>query len=133
LLITEVRIRPVHAVGRIKALASVTFDAELVVHDVRIIEGSKGLFVSMPSRRNPGGDYYDVAHPITAEARNILQATVLDAYEHSLEDETESEEARHTGAQESVAQQVPQTETQATEAQASEAQEARRLETELAY
>jgi len=86
------------------------------------------LFVSMPSRRNPGGDYYDVAHPITAEARNILQATVLDAYEHSLEDETESEEARHTGAQESVAQQVPQTETQATETQASEAQEARRSE-----
>lgn len=87
MLITEVRVRPVHSVGRIRALASVTFDHEFVVHDVRIVEGEKGLFVSMPSRRNPSGDYYDVAHPITAEARNILQATVLDAYEHSQQDD----------------------------------------------
>lgn len=88
MLISEVRVRPVNSAGRIRALASVTFDEELVVHDVRIVEGENGLFVSMPSRRNPSGDYYDVVHPITAEARNILQATVLDGYEHSQKEST---------------------------------------------
>jgi len=84
LVITEVRVHPLRGVGRIRALASVTLDSEFVIHDLRIIEGDNGLFVAMPARRNASGDYYDVAHPITAEARAQLQSAVLEAFERTV-------------------------------------------------
>ncbi|MCG0275842.1 MAG: septation regulator SpoVG [Thermosediminibacteraceae bacterium] len=75
--VTEVRIRRVQSEGRMKAIVSVTFDNEFVVHDIRIIEGKKGLFIAMPSRKTPNGQFKDVAHPINAAARAKIQDAVL--------------------------------------------------------
>ncbi|MCY0869101.1 MAG: septation regulator SpoVG [Firmicutes bacterium] len=79
--ITDVRLRRVQTDGRMRAIASVTFDREFVVHDIRVIDGNSGLFVAMPSRRTPDGDFRDVAHPITADARQRIQDAVLAAYQ----------------------------------------------------
>ena len=78
--ITDVRIRKVQTEGKMRAVASITFDEEFVVHDVRVIEGQNGLFVAMPSRKTPEGEFRDVAHPITALARETIQNAVLQAY-----------------------------------------------------
>jgi stage V sporulation protein G len=79
--ITDVRIRRVPGPSRTKATASVTLEGEFVVHEVRVVEGRDGLFVSMPSRRMQDGEFRDIAHPITATAREQIQAAVLGAYE----------------------------------------------------
>ncbi|MHB8926759.1 MAG: septation regulator SpoVG [Bacillota bacterium] len=79
--VTDVRVRKVLPEGKMKAVASVTLDDEFVVHDVRVVEGQNGLFIAMPSRKTPEGTFRDVAHPITAEAREMIQAAVLKAYE----------------------------------------------------
>lgn len=79
--ITDVRLRRVQTDGRMRAIASVTFDHEFVVHDIRVIDGNSGLFVAMPSRRTPDGDFRDVAHPITADARQRIQDAVLGEYQ----------------------------------------------------
>lgn len=79
--ITDVRLRKVNGEGRMKAIASITIDDEFVVHDVRIIDGNNGLFVAMPSRRSQDGEFRDIAHPITARARQIIEDAVLAAYE----------------------------------------------------
>ena len=78
--ITDVRIRKVQSEGKMRAVASITFDDEFVVHDVRVIEGQNGLFVAMPSRKTPEGEFRDVAHPITSAARETIQNAVLNAY-----------------------------------------------------
>ncbi|NLK51974.1 MAG: septation regulator SpoVG [Syntrophomonadaceae bacterium] len=78
--ITDVRIRRITPEGRMKAIVSVTFDDEFVVHDVKVVEGLKGLFVAMPSRRTPDGEYRDIAHPISTAARGAIQQAVLEAY-----------------------------------------------------
>jgi stage V sporulation protein G len=78
--ITDVRLRKVQTEGKMRAVASITFDGEFVVHDVRVIEGQNGLFVAMPSRKTPEGEFRDVAHPITSLAREMIQAAVLKAY-----------------------------------------------------
>ncbi|TYP51660.1 septation regulator SpoVG [Thermosediminibacter litoriperuensis] len=78
--VTDVRIRRVENEGRMKAIVSVTFDDEFVVHDIRIIEGEKGLFIAMPSRRTPNGQFRDVAHPINSAARAKIQDAVLKQY-----------------------------------------------------
>ncbi len=81
--ITEVRMRKVFGqdpAGKMKAVASVTIDQQFVVHEVRVVEGSNGLFVAMPSRRGNDGTFRDIAHPITSEARTKIQKAVLDAY-----------------------------------------------------
>ncbi|MCC5893763.1 septation regulator SpoVG [Exiguobacterium sp.] len=78
--ITDVKIRKVATEGRMKALASITLDHEFVVHDLRIIEGSTGLFVAMPSKRTPEGIFRDIAHPINGEMRQKVEAAVLEAY-----------------------------------------------------
>ncbi len=85
--ITEVRLKKLDGTGRMKAYASVTFDEQFVVHDMRVVEGQKGLFVAMPSRRLTNGDYRDIAHPITVETREMIQTTVLNIYQEA-EDET---------------------------------------------
>jgi stage V sporulation protein G len=81
--ITDVRLRRVNTDGRMKAIASITIDHEFVVHDVRLIEGNNGLFVAMPSRRSPDGEFRDIAHPITPKARQMIEDAVLAAYEQA--------------------------------------------------
>lgn len=79
--ITDVRIRKVENGGRKRAVASITIDNEFVVHDISIIDGQNGLFISMPSKRLPNGEYKDIAHPITAEARAKIQDAVLKEFD----------------------------------------------------
>lgn len=79
--ITDVRIRKIENEGKLRATVSVTFDNEFVVHDIKIIEGEKGLFVAMPSRRTAEGEYRDIAHPINSEMREKIQNRVLEKYE----------------------------------------------------
>ncbi|MCL8208345.1 MAG: septation regulator SpoVG [Actinomycetia bacterium] len=79
--VTDVRLRRVTTEGKMKAVASVTLDGEFVIHDVKVVEGSKGLFVAMPSRKTPDGEFRDVAHPITPSARERIQRAVLERFE----------------------------------------------------
>lgn len=82
--ITDVRIRKISQEGKMKAVVSVTFDDAFVVHDVKVVEGQNGLFVAMPSRKTPEGEYRDIAHPISSDARGIIQSAVLKAYEEAI-------------------------------------------------
>ena len=83
--ITDVRVRKISKEGKMKAVVSVTIDDEFVVHDIKVIEGDKGLFIAMPSRRSSDGEYRDVAHPINTSTRERLQAVMLEAYEKAEE------------------------------------------------
>lgn len=78
--VTDVRVRKVLTEGKMKAIVSVTLDDSFVVHDVKVVEGQKGLFVAMPSRKTPDGEFRDIAHPITSIARELIQSAVLQAY-----------------------------------------------------
>lgn len=82
--VTDVRIRRIHSEGKMKALASVTFDNEFVVHELRVIEGEHGLFVAMPSRRTGAGEYRDIAHPIDSRMRGHIQEVVIGKYREAL-------------------------------------------------
>lgn len=82
--ITDVRIRKVEKEGKMKAVVSITIDNEFAVHDIKIIDGEKGLFIAMPSRKNAEGDYRDVAHPINAETRKKLQDLIMAKYDEFL-------------------------------------------------
>ena len=91
--ITDVRIRLIGEKEKMKAVASVTFDDEFVVHDVKIIDGASGMFVAMPSRRIAPGEYRDIAHPLDSNMRSRIQTAVLSAYEKALaEGAAETEE-----------------------------------------
>ncbi len=79
--ITDIRIRMGEKEGKLKAIASITIDGEFVVHDIKIIDGEKGLFIAMPSRKTAEGEYRDIAHPINSETRAALRTLVLNAYE----------------------------------------------------
>ena len=79
--ITDVRVRKITSQNRMKAIASVTFDDVFVVHDIKVIESDKGLFIAMPSRKTPNGEFKDIAHPINAETREKIQSAILEAYE----------------------------------------------------
>ncbi|MDP4181015.1 MAG: septation regulator SpoVG [Bacillota bacterium] len=79
--ITDVRIRKIDAEGKMKAVVSVTFDNEFVVHDIKIIESQNGLFIAMPSRKTPDGEFRDIAHPVNAVTREKLQSAILEKYE----------------------------------------------------
>ena len=89
--ITDVRIRKVTDEGKMKAIVSVTFDDEFVVHDIKIIEGQNGLFVAMPSRKMNEGDFRDIAHPISSETRNKIKDAIFDEYEKVLSEQEETE------------------------------------------
>jgi len=78
--ITDIRIKKVQQTGKMKGVVSVTFDDMFVVHDMKIIEGQTGLFIAMPSKKTQTGEYKDIAHPINAEARHMLQEEILAAY-----------------------------------------------------
>ncbi len=87
--ITDVRVRKIEKEGKMKAVVSITLDDEFVVHDIKVIEGEKGLFIAMPSRRTADGEYRDIAHPINSETRERIQRIILDEYEKSLEEDPE--------------------------------------------
>ena len=80
MVITNVRIYPSNETGKLKAHASVTFDDEWVIHGVRIVEGVKGVFVAMPSRKTTEGEYKDLFHPTTPEGRDLISRAVLEVY-----------------------------------------------------
>ena len=86
--ITDVRVRKIAAEGKMKAIVSVTFDNEFVVHDIKVIEGQNGLFIAMPSRKTPDGEFKDIAHPINTQTREKIQKAVLDEYEKVRSQET---------------------------------------------
>lgn len=79
--ITDVRIRKISNDGKMKAIVSVTFDNEFVVHDIKVIDGQNGLFIAMPSRKTPDGEFKDIAHPINTETREKIQNSILEEYE----------------------------------------------------
>ena len=79
--ITDVRVRKVLKQGKMKAVVSITFDNEFVVHDIKVIEGEKGLFIAMPSKKSADGEYRDIAHPINSDTRKEIQTMILEAYE----------------------------------------------------
>ncbi|WP_059105311.1 septation regulator SpoVG [Shouchella shacheensis] len=79
--ITDVRLRRVNTQGRMRAIASITIDHEFVIHDIRVINGQNGLFVAMPSKRTPNGEFRDIAHPISSKTREKLQRAILNEYD----------------------------------------------------
>ena len=79
--ITDVRVRKIAKEGKMRAVVSITIDDEFVVHDIKVIEGEKGLFIAMPSRKATDGEYRDIAHPINTQTRDKLQKLVLEAYD----------------------------------------------------
>ena len=78
--ITDVRIRKISNDGKMKAIVSITFENEFVVHDIKVIEGQNGLFIAMPSRKTPDGEFKDIAHPINTDTRENIQKAILDEY-----------------------------------------------------
>lgn len=78
--ITDVRVRKISKEGKMKAVVSITFDGDFVVHDIKVIEGEKGLFIAMPSRKAGDGEYRDIAHPINSETRQTIQDIILESY-----------------------------------------------------
>jgi stage V sporulation protein G len=81
--VTDVRLRKIDADGRMKALVSITLDEAFVIHDLRVIEGNSGLFVAMPSKRTPDGEFRDIAHPINSEMRQEIQQAVMKVYDEA--------------------------------------------------
>ncbi|WHH57602.1 septation regulator SpoVG [Petroclostridium sp. X23] len=88
--ITDIRIRKINAEGKMKAVVSVTFDNAFVVHDIKVIESQDKLFIAMPSRKTPDGEFKDIAHPINADTREALQQAILDKFESTLVQENEN-------------------------------------------
>jgi stage V sporulation protein G len=85
--ITDVRIRRVDKEGKMKAVVSITIDDEFVIHDIKVIEGEKGLFIAMPSRKSSDGEYRDIAHPINSDTRSKIQSLILAKYEETSDAE----------------------------------------------
>lgn len=87
--ITDVRVRKISKEGKMKAVVSITLDDEFVVHDIKVIEGEKGLFIAMPSKKASDGEYRDIAHPINSGTREQIQSIILGAYEKALDEPEE--------------------------------------------
>jgi stage V sporulation protein G len=87
MLITDVRMRKVSTQSQLKAVASITISDEFVVHDIKVIEGEKGLFVAMPSRKSSDGEFRDIAHPLNSQTREYIQKLILDKYQAMLKEE----------------------------------------------
>ena len=115
--ITDVRLRKIETEGKLRAYVSITFDDSFVVHDLRVIDGNKGMFVAMPSKRLPNGDHKDIAHPINTEIREKIQNAVLDVYHRELE------EAPQAKVEEKAEEKVEETETEETETEETETEE----------
>ena len=84
--ITDVRVRRVAKEGKMKAVVSITIANEFVIHDIKVIEGDKGLFIAMPSRKSLDGEYRDIAHPINSETRKCIQDLILEKYAETPEE-----------------------------------------------
>ena len=82
--ITDIRIRRLEGSGKMKAIVSITIDDEFVLHDIKVVDGEKGLFIAMPSKKTSDGEYRDIAHPIKTETRNRIQQMILDKYQEEL-------------------------------------------------
>lgn len=82
--ITDVRVRKVAKEGKMKAIVSITIDNEFVVHDIKVIEGEKGIFIAMPSKKSTDGEYRDIAHPISSQVREKIQTEIMKRYEEVL-------------------------------------------------
>ncbi|WP_227397291.1 septation regulator SpoVG [Jeotgalibacillus aurantiacus] len=95
--VTDVRLRRVSTDGRMRAIASITLNGVFVVHDIRVIDGNNGLFVAMPSKRTPDGEFRDIAHPINSEMREMIQGSVLAEY-HRADEAPESQQYEEAGA-----------------------------------
>lgn len=91
--ITDIRVRKVAKEGKMKAVVSITIDDEFVVHDIKVIEGEKGLFIAMPSRKAADGEYRDIAHPINSTTRDRIQTLILDKYQEVMNETDAQEEA----------------------------------------
>ena len=91
--ITDIRVRKLTKEGKMKAVVSVTFDDVFVVHDIKVIDGDKGLFIAMPNRRAGDGEYRDIAHPINSDMRDRLQSEILAKYEEAVKESRENETA----------------------------------------
>lgn len=89
--ITDIRVRVVSKDSKMKAVVSVTFDNAFVVHDIKVIEGEKGLFIAMPSKKTPDGEYRDIAHPIHGEMRAMLQEAILEEFRKVLSEQPEEQ------------------------------------------
>ena len=89
--ITDVRVRNITKEGKMKAIVSITIDDEFVVHDIKVIEGEKGLFIAMPSKKATDGEYRDIAHPINSGTRERIQSIILENYERALAEPEASE------------------------------------------
>ena len=98
--ITDIKIRKVFDDGPMKAVVSVTFDGQLAVHDVKVINARDKFFIVMPSRKNPDDTYRDIVHPINAQFRSQLESAVISAYEAELEAQETAEESEETVTQE---------------------------------
>lgn len=84
--ITDVRVRKITKEGKMKAVVSITIDDEFVIHDIKVIEGEKGLFIAMPSKKTADGEYRDIAHPINSDTRDLIQNTILGEYERTRDE-----------------------------------------------
>ena len=82
--ITDVRVRKITQEGKMRAIVSITSDEEFVIHDIKVIEGDKGLFIAMPSKKATDGEYRDIAHPINSSTREKIQTIILDRYQKAL-------------------------------------------------
>ena len=91
--ITDVRVRKVAKEGKMRAVVSITIDDVFVVHDIKVIEGEKGLFIAMPSRKAADGEYRDIAHPINSDTRERIQSIILQKYEIAALESEEEETA----------------------------------------
>ena len=85
--ITDIRVRKIEKEGKLKAIASITIDNEFVVHDIKVIDGEKGFFIAMPSKKTADGEYRDIAHPINSTTRDAIQNKILEAYENAAAEE----------------------------------------------
>ncbi len=82
--VTDVRVRKIAREGKMRAIVSITLDDEFVIHDIKVIEGDKGLFIAMPSKKAADGEYRDIAHPINSDTREVIQSIILEHYEKAL-------------------------------------------------
>ena len=87
--ITDVRVRKMTREGKMRAIVSITIDDEFVIHDIKVIEGDKGLFIAMPSKKATDGEYRDIAHPINSSTRDRIQSIILERYNQALSEPDE--------------------------------------------
>ncbi len=87
--ITDVRVRKMAKEGKMRAIVSITIDDEFVIHDIKVIEGDKGLFIAMPSKKATDGEYRDIAHPINSSTRERIQNIILERYQQALSEPDE--------------------------------------------